>query len=78
MIGDVVDGAAKATAARRMREQLGLRSDQVIGIGDGANDLPFLGEAGVSIAFHAKPAVRSATTHRLDHVGLDGVLALFE
>lgn len=78
VIGDVVDGAAKANAARRMREQLGLRSDQVIGIGDGANDLPFLSEAGVSIAFHAKPAVRSATTHRLDHVGLDGILALFE
>jgi len=78
MIGDVVDGAAKATAARRMREQWGLRADQIIGIGDGANDLPFLEEAGVSIAFHAKPAVRSKTTHRLDHVGLDGVLALFE
>lgn len=78
VLGDVVDGAAKARAAQRMREQLGLRPDQVIGIGDGANDLPFLTQAGVSIAFHAKPAVRSATTHCLDHVGLDGVLALFE
>jgi len=78
VIGEVVDGAAKARAAQRMREQLGLSAAQVIGIGDGANDLPFLREAGVSIAFHAKPAVRSATTHCLDHVGLEGVLALFE
>jgi len=78
VLGDVVDGAAKARAARAMREELGLRADRVIGIGDGANDLPFLAEAGVSIAFHAKPAVRAATTHCLDYVGLDGVLALFE
>jgi phosphoserine phosphatase len=78
VLGEVVDGTAKARAAKRMREQLELNAGQVIGIGDGANDLPFLAEAGVSIAFHAKPAVRSATTHRLDHVGLEGVVALFE
>jgi phosphoserine phosphatase len=78
LLGDIVDGAAKAAAAGRMRASLGLEPGQVIGIGDGANDLPFLAQAGVSIAFRAKPAVRAATMHALDHVGLDGVLALFE
>ena len=74
----VVDAEGKARELRRMRDALGLDRSQVIGIGDGANDLPFLAEAGVSIAFHAKPAVREAATHCLDRVGLDGVLALFE
>ena len=78
LVGDIVDGAGKAKALVSMRAELGLTPAAVIGIGDGANDLPFLTEAGVSIAFHAKPAVRSATTHCLDHVGLDGVIALFE
>ncbi len=78
VLGGIVDGAAKARELCRMRDALGLTPDQVIGIGDGANDVPFLREAGVSIAFRAKPAVRAATTHCIDHVGLDGVLALFE
>ncbi|MCC6534704.1 MAG: phosphoserine phosphatase SerB [Burkholderiales bacterium] len=78
LLGDIVDSRGKATALRAMRSALGLAREQVIGIGDGANDLAFLAEAGVSIAFHAKPAVRSATTHCIDHVGLEGVLALFE
>jgi phosphoserine phosphatase len=78
VLGGVVDGAAKAHELCRMRAALGLAREQVIGIGDGANDVPFLREAGVSIAFRAKPAVRAATTHCIDHVGLDGVLALFE
>jgi phosphoserine phosphatase len=62
----------------RIRTLLGLTRSQVIGIGDGANDLPYLPESGVSIAFRAKPAVRQVTTHCLDYVGLDGVLNLFE
>ena len=78
LLGDIVDGTGKTNALIRMRGALGLSRAQVIGIGDGANDLPFLAEAGVSIAFHAKPSVRAATTHCLDHVGLDGVIALFE
>jgi len=78
LLGEIVDGAGKARALIALRDSLGLSREQVIGIGDGANDLPFLAEAGVSIAFHAKPAVRNAATHRLDHVGLEGVIALFE
>lgn len=78
ILGEIVDGEAKARIARRARTDYGFRTDEVIGIGDGANDLPFLAEAGVSIAYHAKPAVRLATTHCLDFVGLDGVVPLFE
>lgn len=78
LIGEIVDAQGKAQALVRVREALGLERAQVIGIGDGANDLPFLKESGVSIAFRAKPAVREETTHCLDYVGLDGVLNLFE
>ena len=78
LLGEIVDAHGKARELVRIRDSLGLARAQVIGIGDGANDLPFLTEAGVSIAFRAKPAVREATTHCLDFVGLDGVLNLFE
>jgi phosphoserine phosphatase len=77
LLGDVVDAEGKAHALERVRAELGLGRDQVIGMGDGANDLPFLAAAGVSVAFRAKPVVRDAATHCLDHVGLDGVLNLF-
>ncbi len=77
LVGEIVDAQGKAAALRRVRDSLALAREQVIGIGDGANDLPFLIESWVSIAFHAKPAVREATTHCLDYVGLEGVLNLF-
>jgi phosphoserine phosphatase len=48
-----------------------------VAIGDGANDLPMLGEADVSIAYHAKPVVRARATYAIDHCGLDAVLNLF-
>jgi phosphoserine phosphatase len=78
LLGEIVDAQAKAQELVRIRALLGLERAQVIGMGDGANDLPFLSESGVSIAFRAKPAVRAATTHCIDYVGLDGVLNLFE
>jgi len=49
----------------------------VIAIGDGANDLPMMAEAGTSIAYHAKPVVKAQASHALDYCGLDGVLNLF-
>jgi phosphoserine phosphatase len=49
----------------------------VLAIGDGANDLPMLAEAGTSIAYHAKPVVKAQAGYALDYAGLDGVLNLF-
>ena len=58
-------------------QKLGLRREQVIAIGDGANDLKMMEEAGVSIAYHAKPIVQEKATYAINHVGLDGVVNLF-
>lgn len=75
--GAIVDGRAKAEKLREEMQRLGARREQVLAIGDGANDIPMLREAGVSVAFRAKPAVREHATHALDHAGLDGVLNLY-
>jgi phosphoserine phosphatase len=75
--GPVIDGNAKRAALLETRDRLGISGAQIVALGDGANDLAFMGEAGVSIAYHAKPVVRERTTHALDYVGLDGVLNLF-
>ena len=75
--GAIVDGAAKAAKLDALRQQLGLERAQTLAIGDGANDVPMLIAAGVSVAFRAKPAARAAATHALDHAGLDGALHLF-
>lgn len=75
--GAIVDGRAKAAKLRDEMRQLGLRPAQVLAIGDGANDIPMMSEAGVSVAYRAKPAVREHATHALDHSGLDGALNLF-
>jgi phosphoserine phosphatase len=77
VLGPIVDGALKAARLRELASELGATREQLIAMGDGANDLPMLAEAGVSIAYHAKPVVRSQATFCLDHVGLDGLLALF-
>ena len=61
----------------RARDELKLKKDEIIALGDGANDLKFMVEAGVSIAYHAKPVVRAQATHALTYAGLDGVLNLF-
>ncbi len=75
--GPLIDAAAKAEHLIRLRTELGLRPDQVIALGDGANDLQMLAAAGYGIAYHAKPVVRAKAAYALSHVGLDGVLALF-
>ncbi len=77
VIGDVVDAAAKAAKLRAVRDELGITAERIIAIGDGANDLSMLAEAGVSIAYRAKPVLRAKAAYALDHVGLDGVLNLF-
>lgn len=75
--GPIVDAAAKATVLRAARDRLGLAPERTIAIGDGANDVPMLREAGLGIAFRAKPALRAVADVCLDHAGLDGILALF-
>ena len=78
VVGDIVDAGAKAHHLGRLRDELGLRRDQVIAVGDGANDLLMMGEAGLSVAFHAKPATRAKASVAISHGGLDSLLNLFE
>jgi phosphoserine phosphatase len=77
VIGDIVDAAAKAAKLRAVRAELGIAKEATIAIGDGANDLAMMAEAGMSIAYRAKSVVRSKADYVLDHAGLDGVLNLF-
>jgi phosphoserine phosphatase len=77
LIGEIVDAGVKRQALIERRDQLGLDNHSIVALGDGANDLQFMGEAGVSIAYRAKPVVRAQATHAVSHVGLDGVLNLF-
>ncbi|MCP9758405.1 phosphoserine phosphatase SerB [Aquitalea sp. S1-19] len=76
--GGIVDAAAKRQLLIAKREELGLRPEQVIAMGDGANDLLMLAEAGLGIAFDAKPVVRAQADVAINHVGLEGVIGLFE
>jgi phosphoserine phosphatase len=75
--GPLVDAYGKAAHVARLKAELGLARERVMAIGDGANDLLMLGEAGTSIAYHAKPIVKEKADYALDYAGLDGVLALF-
>jgi phosphoserine phosphatase len=75
--GPLVDAGGKAAHVRRLKAELGIGPERVIAIGDGANDLPMMAEAGTSIAYHAKPVVKAKASYALDYVGLDGVLNLF-
>src|SRR5258705_277146 len=56
--GDLVDAQAKAAHVARLKRELGIPRERVMAIGDGANDLPMMAEAGTSIAYHAKPVVK--------------------
>ncbi|MES2563852.1 MAG: phosphoserine phosphatase SerB, partial [Pseudomonadota bacterium] len=76
IVGDIVNADVKRDALIEIRDTLGIQREHIIGIGDGANDLKFMAECGVSIAYHAKPIVRGQTTYALNHVDLSGVLVL--
>jgi phosphoserine phosphatase len=75
--GPLVDASGKAAHVARLKKELRLPKERVIAIGDGANDLPMMAEAGTSVAYHAKPVVKAKADYALDYVGLDGLLALF-
>lgn len=77
VVGGIVDAEAKARKLRSVRDRLGMAKAQIIAIGDGANDLAMMAEAGVSIAYHAKAMARGKADYALDYCGLDGVLNLF-
>lgn len=74
--GEIVDGARKAALLLELASKAGLRPEQTIAVGDGANDLPMLDAAGLGIAFHAKPRVRASAEQAISNLGLDGVLYL--
>lgn len=77
VVGRIVNADGKRDELVRVRDAMGIDRSEVIAIGDGANDLKFMAEAGVSVAFHAKPIVRTPATHAINYVGLDGVVNLF-
>jgi len=77
VLGKIIGAEGKAEALKKVSQELGLKREQIIAIGDGANDLKMMGEAGVSIAYHAKPIVQENATYAINHVGLDGVVNLF-
>lgn len=74
--GEIVDGQVKARRLREIAEREGIGLEQCIAVGDGANDLPMIGLAGLGIAFHAKPVVRQNARQSLSTIGLDGILYL--
>jgi phosphoserine phosphatase len=76
IVGDVVDRAGKAAALREFAAEVGVPLDAVIAIGDGANDLDMLNEAGLGIAYNAKPVVRDAAQTSVNVPYLDTVLYL--
>jgi phosphoserine phosphatase len=78
LLGDIVDAEAKAAKFRTLVKALNASKAQTVAIGDGANDLKMMNEAGVSVAFRAKPVVRAQASCALNWSGLDAVVNLFE
>jgi phosphoserine phosphatase len=76
VVGDIVNGNRKAELLREIAEREGVRLEQTIAVGDGANDLPMLSIAGLGIAFRAKPLVRQSAKQAISTLGLDGILYL--
>jgi len=76
VVGEIVDEKRKAELLRQIADQESIRLEQVIAVGDGANDLPMLSVAGLGIAFRAKPSVRKQARYVMGTSGLDGILYL--
>ena len=74
--GDIVDGAEKRRTLLQTCESLGIAPAQAIAVGDGSNDLPMMSVAGLSIAYHAKPAVREKAMLAINEGGMDDALAV--
>ena len=76
--GDICDGAEKRKMLLETCAQLGIAPKQAIAVGDGANDVPMMLEAGLSIAYHAKPAVRERAMVAITLGGLDRALEVLQ
>ena len=76
--GEIVDGAEKRRVLLEVAELMGIAPEQAIAVGDGANDLPMMGVAGLSIAYHPKPAVLEHAMLSITQGGMDRALALLE
>jgi phosphoserine phosphatase len=74
--GDICDGAEKRKMFLETCANLGISPKQAVAMGDGANDLPMMGEAGLSVAYHAKPKVREQAMVQINEGGLDRLLEL--
>jgi len=72
--GDICDGAEKRRTLLEVASLLGISANETIAVGDGANDLPMMGEAGLSVAYHAKPKVREQAMVAINEGGLDRLL----
>ena len=77
ILGDIVDAERKAQELIKLRDKLGLKPDQTIAIGDGANDLKMMAFASVGVAYHAKPVVQAQATYAINFNGLDAIAGLF-
>ena len=75
--GDICDGEEKRRMLEQVCASLGIATRQAIAVGDGANDLPMMAIAGLSIAYHAKPAVRERASISIESGGMDRALELF-
>lgn len=76
VVGDVIDGQRKAELLRELAHKENISLEQVIAVGDGANDLPMLSIAGLGIAFRAKPLVKASAKQSISTLGLDAILYL--
>jgi phosphoserine phosphatase len=74
VIEPIFGADAKLSTLRRLRAERGLASAEILAVGDGANDLPMLQEAGLGVSFHGKPAVAAAASARIDHADLTALL----
>jgi phosphoserine phosphatase len=78
VVGSIVDGQRKKTLLIELRTQLGLPAESVWAIGDGANDLPMINEAGLGIAFDAKPKVKAQSLAAIHHANMQALLMLLQ
>ncbi len=78
LASEIFDGECKRRELLRVAREMGLGRNELIAVGDGANDLPMMREAGLSVAYRAKPKVQAEARISINYMGLDAVLPLFE